>query len=221
MVKVKIDGKVVEVEAGTTILEAAEKAGIRIPRLCVIPGLYEGASCRLCIVKTPVGRTFPACNYRVYRDEEFVATSPDLWEMRRVNFELVLKFHRIECWQCERKSGCSLVELSKELMVEGIPVCSECPLPPDECLLKKGVLCLGMITLSGCNAECVLGGGECWGCRGPVTRVDVLERAFKRYAELGFNVADVISKAEIFWNSTPGFVVAKDIAKKSIGGGGR
>lgn len=218
MVKVKIDGRVVEVEPGTTILEAAEKAGVKIPRLCVIPGLYEGASCRLCIVKTPAGRTFPACNYRVYRDEEFVSTSPDLWEMRRVNFELLLKFHRIECWKCERKGGCSLVELSKELLVEGIPVCSECPLPPEECLLNKGILCLGAITLAGCDAECIAGGGECWGCRGPITMVDVLERAFKRYSELGFDVEAAVSKATIFWNSVAGFDVVKGVASKFMKG---
>lgn len=214
MVKVKIDGKIVDVEPGTTILEAAEKAGISIPKLCVVPGLYESSSCRLCVVKTPAGRFFPACNYRVYRDEEFIASSEDLWEMRRVNFELVLKFHRIECWQCERKSTCSLVELSKELMVEGIPVCSECPLPKDECLLRKGLLCLGMITQSGCNAECIVGGGECWGCRGPIARADVLGRAFERYAELGFDPQLVLSKAEIFWNSLEEFAIVKRVANE-------
>lgn len=217
MVKVKVDGKVAEVEPGTTVLEAAERMGISIPKLCVVPGLYEGSSCRICVVKTPAGRFFPSCNYRVYRDEEFVANSPDLWEMRRVNFELILKFHRIECWQCERKGFCSLEALSKELMVEGIPVCSECPLPPDECLLKKGVLCLGMITQSGCNAECVAEGGECWGCRGPLARMDVLEKAFERYKELSFDVASVVSKAEIFWNSVPDFAIVKEVANK--GGG--
>jgi len=219
MPKVKIDGRVVEVEPGTTVLAAAEKAGVRIPRLCVVPGLYEGSSCRVCLVKTPAGRLFPACNYRVYRDEEFVATSPDLWEMRRVNFELLLAFHRIECWQCERKGACSLVSLAKELGVEGIPVCSECPLPPSECLLRRGILCLGMITLAGCEAECVAGGGECWGCRGPITRADVLERAFKRYSELGFDVTSVVSKAEIFWNSLDSFGVVKSVAGRASGGG--
>lgn len=212
MVKVKIDGRIVEVEPGTTVLKAAEKAGISIPKLCVVPGLYEASSCRLCVVKTPAGRFFPACNYRVYRDEEFISSSPELWEMRRVNFELILKFHRIECWLCERKSTCSLVELSKELMVEGVPVCSECPLPRDECLLRKGILCLGMITQAGCDAECLVGGGECWGCRGPITRTDVLERAFNRYAELGFDVQKVLSKAEIFWNSVTGFTIVKRVA---------
>lgn len=214
MVKVKIDGKVVEVEPGTTVLAAAEKAGVEIPKLCVIPGLYEGSSCRLCLVKTPAGRLFPACNYRVYRDEEFVAHSPDLWEMRRVNFELILKFHRIECWECERKGSCSLVSLAKELLVDGIPVCSECPLAPCECLLLKGRLCLGMISQSGCEAECLRSGGECWGCRGPITKEDILERAISRYKKLGFSVKEVVDKAEIYWNSAPGFAIVKKVAER-------
>lgn len=216
LVKVKIDGKEVEVEPGTTLLSAAEKVGIEIPRLCVIPGLYEGSSCRVCLVKTPAGRLFPACNYRVYRDEEFVSNSLDLWEMRRVNFELILKFHRIECWQCYRKGQCSLATLSKELMVEGIPVCSECPLSPSECLLQKGILCLGMIAQSGCRAECLFSGGECWGCRGPISRRDLIERAFEHYIELGYDVKAVISKAEIFWNSLSELKIVKEAADRVV-----
>jgi ferredoxin len=216
MVKVRIDEKVVDVELGTTVLEAAKRAGVEIPRLCVIPGLYEGSSCRLCLVKTPTGRILPSCNYRVYRDEEFLANTSDLWEIRRVNLELLLQFHRIECWLCERKGSCPLAELSMELFVDGLPVCSECPLPPSRCLLLKGEMCLGMIAQSGCGAECLASGGECWGCRGPITQEDVLERAFARYRELGFNVKEVLSKAEIYWNSAPGFEKVKEVAEKVI-----
>lgn len=211
MVKVKIDGITVEVEPGTTVLDAAKKAGVKIPWLCAVKDLYEGASCRLCLVKTPQGRLFPACAHRVYSDEEFTTNTPDLKIMRKVNLELILKFHRIECWQCPRKGGCILSDLAKDLGVEGVPVCSECPLPPSECLLNKGVLCLGPITLAGCNAECILSGSPCWGCRGPVTRRDLLERAARRYSEAGFNLSEVIHKAHIFWNSTPGFDVFKKV----------
>jgi len=214
MVKVKLDNIEIEVEPGTTILEAAKKAGIEIPHLCTLEGLYNGASCRLCLVKNSNGKLVPACAYYITRDEEFVANSPELVEMRRINFELLLSFHRIECWTCDRKGSCLMAEFSDKLGIEGLPVCSQCPLPPEECLLKKGILCLGMITNAGCNAECIVSGGQCWGCRGPITRRDVLERAFKRYLELGFDIDKVLSRAEIFWNSVSAFKDVKNVARK-------
>jgi sulfhydrogenase subunit delta len=47
------------------------------------------------------------------------------------------------------------------------PVCMECRLNGNYCLLDKGRLCLGPVTRGGCNAICINGGFECWGCRGP------------------------------------------------------
>lgn len=47
------------------------------------------------------------------------------------------------------------------------PVCVECRLNGNFCLLDEGKLCLGAITRGGCNAICTNGGFECWGCRGP------------------------------------------------------
>ena len=45
-----IDGTPLAVDAGTTIMEAAEQLGIRIPRLCYHPDLSLAGSCRVCIV---------------------------------------------------------------------------------------------------------------------------------------------------------------------------
>lgn len=205
MVKLKLNGKLVEAEKDKTLLEVALENGFNIPHLCMLKDLYYGASCRLCLVETPAGRLIPSCYYRVSGDEEFVIDSPKLREIRRLNLELILSYHRVECWLCIRKGDCKLIEISRKLGVEGLPVCSECPLAPQECLLEKGILCLGMIALAGCHAECIAGGGQCWGCRGPVGRSDILERAFKRYRNLGFDLDDVLSRAEIFWNSLKQF----------------
>jgi coenzyme F420-reducing hydrogenase gamma subunit len=46
------------------------------------------------------------------------------------------------------------------------PVCYECQLNGSECLLQKGEICLGPITLAGCNAVCLKSKQACWGCRG-------------------------------------------------------
>ena len=51
MVKLTIDNKVVEVPEGTTILEAARKAQLRIPTLCYLECINEIGACRVCVVE--------------------------------------------------------------------------------------------------------------------------------------------------------------------------
>ncbi len=53
------------------------------------------------------------------------------------------------------------------------PVCYECQINGYECLLQKGELCCGPITLGGCEAVCLKGGQPCWGCRGLLEEPDV------------------------------------------------
>ena len=63
MVKLSIDGKDVEVRKGTTILEAAKKAGIRIPTLCYLKDINEIGACRLCLCEIEgVSRLQASCN---------------------------------------------------------------------------------------------------------------------------------------------------------------
>ena len=52
MITLTIDGVSVTVPAGTTVLEAAKAAGIRIPTLCYLKGINEIGACRLCVVDT-------------------------------------------------------------------------------------------------------------------------------------------------------------------------
>ena len=51
MVTLTINGQTVQVPAGTTILEAAEKAGIKIPTLCYLKDINKIAACRMCVVE--------------------------------------------------------------------------------------------------------------------------------------------------------------------------
>jgi hypothetical protein len=60
MVKLNIDGKEVLVPAGTTVLEAADQAGVHIPRLCHDPDLSPYGACRLCVVEIEGLRNLPA-----------------------------------------------------------------------------------------------------------------------------------------------------------------
>ena len=63
-----IDGKQVSAEEGATILQAATDAGIKIPTLCHLEGVYDVGACRLCLVEvTGVAKLLPACTTKVSR----------------------------------------------------------------------------------------------------------------------------------------------------------
>ena len=77
-----------------------------------------------------------------------------------------------------------ILEFIKQLLLDinpkdyAKPVCFECKLNENRCLLEDNKLCLGAITVGGCEATCITGGLECWGCRGPTkdANYDVLVR---------------------------------------------
>lgn len=58
------------------------------------------------------------------------------------------------------------IALGKTPRANNDPVCNECRRNNNLCLLEFNRLCLGPITAGGCNAICVNGNFECWGCRG-------------------------------------------------------
>ena len=66
------------------------------------------------------------------------------------------------------------------------PVCIECRKNGNACLLDKGKPCLGPITVGGCNAVCINGGFECWGCRGPTADMN-FELLIKMLRDRGFS----------------------------------
>ncbi|MFA6089397.1 MAG: NADH:ubiquinone oxidoreductase [Candidatus Woesearchaeota archaeon] len=63
--------------------------------------------------------------------------------------------------------------LDKRPVDNNKPVCYECKLNKNKCLLLDGKPCLGTFTAGGCNSVCVNGGMECWGCRGPTTNIEL------------------------------------------------
>ena len=68
MVNFKINDRELSAAKGTTILAAAEKAGIPIPHLCFLKDINEIAACRMCVVEIEgTDRLVPACNTEVLR----------------------------------------------------------------------------------------------------------------------------------------------------------
>lgn len=93
MIKITINGQVVDVEEGTTILKAAEAMGVTIPTLCYHPLLEPYSACRICLVETitPEGRELvTSCNTAVQDGMEVLTDSEKVMQARRLNIELVL-----------------------------------------------------------------------------------------------------------------------------------
>lgn len=202
MVKVYVNRVGVEVQPDTYIINAIEMAGFSVPTLCYLQGVFSEATCRICIVRAN-GRVVPACRYPVQEGMEIIVDDDELTRMRRTNLELILASHRVSCWNCIRKGRCLLVKLSNELGVEGIPVCAECTLYSELCLLRKGILCLGPFTIAGCNAICTKQNAPCIGCRGFIKSLDVWKNAIAYIRELQINLKLMKTVMTIFWHHLP------------------
>jgi NADH-quinone oxidoreductase subunit G len=114
-VAVTIDNITVEVEEGTTILEAAKTAGIKIPTLCAMPEInHTPGVCRVCIVEVEGLQAFAAaCVYPV-RDGMVVWTNSEpVRRARRFNVELILANHPQECATCVRNGNCELQKVAE------------------------------------------------------------------------------------------------------------
>jgi len=129
-VKVIINGKTVEVPAGATILDAANKINVHIPTLCYCPDLGCGvankpASCRLCLVEAtgirPRPVLVPACATPLSRDGVEVWTnSARAMKARRTVLELLLSDHPQNCLICAKNQDCELQKLAAEFGIREI-----------------------------------------------------------------------------------------------------
>lgn len=91
MISLIIDGKSIEVSEGTTVLRAAEQAGITIPTLCDHPGLTPYGGCRLCVVEVKGSRApMASCALPVAQGMEITTETPVLAQARRIILELLL-----------------------------------------------------------------------------------------------------------------------------------
>jgi formate dehydrogenase major subunit len=98
MVNLTIDGRRIGVPAGTTVLDAAQWLGIRIPTLCHVPGIEPASSCFLCAVQIEGRRTLsPACGMPVSEGMAVVTQSEDVRAARKMALELLLSDHAGEC----------------------------------------------------------------------------------------------------------------------------
>ncbi len=125
-VSLTIDGQTVEVEADSTILEAAQEVGIELPTLCYHPDLTEYGSCRVCVVEDEEsGDLLASCVTPVNDGMEIKTNSAKARHARRTNVELLLANHPNECLTCDQNGSCELQDIAYELGVTEISFSGE------------------------------------------------------------------------------------------------
>ena len=121
MIHAVIDGIPVEVEKGTTILQAAESVGIKIPTLCYIKGLMPDGSCRMCMVEIENrgwSKLDTACSAHVSEGDVIQTKSEKVIASRRGVLDLLLSNHKTDCFSCEGNGSCKLQDYCFEYGVE-------------------------------------------------------------------------------------------------------
>ena len=146
MVRLTIDGILVECPEGTTIMDAAASVGIPIPHLCYLKGINEIAACRVCVVEVEgTERLVPACDNAVQDGMVVHTNSPRVRETRKLNVELLMSQHSGECMSCVRSGNCSLQTLSNDLNIHKNPFPKDLPLDfwnPESPLIKDVAKCI-------------------------------------------------------------------------------
>jgi NADH dehydrogenase/NADH:ubiquinone oxidoreductase subunit G len=148
LVELTIDGKEIEVPAGTNLIDAAEHAGVHIPNLCYLKGMKGIGACRLCLVEIQ-GLKAPviACNTKV-KDGMIVSTKTDkIQEVRKFVIDLILSMHPLDCMTCTKSGMCNLQKYAYDFELKessftrkkfGYPVDTANPFikrDPDYCIL--------------------------------------------------------------------------------------
>lgn len=118
MVNLTIDNKAISVPAGTTIMEAAEANGIRIPRLCYLKEINEIGACRVCVVEMEgKEKLITSCNNVVEEGMVLYTNSPKVRMNRKNTVKLLLSQHDCQCAVCVRSGNCSLQQLANDLNI--------------------------------------------------------------------------------------------------------
>src|ERR1700719_1879762 len=112
-VALEIDGRVVAVAEGTSVIRAAAEAGIHVPRLCATDSLEPFGSCRLCLVEVEGQRGYPAsCTTPVRPGMKVRTESPTLARLRRSVMELYISDHPLDCLTCSADGNCELQDMA-------------------------------------------------------------------------------------------------------------
>ncbi|WP_297373931.1 NADH-quinone oxidoreductase subunit NuoG [Acidiferrobacter sp.] len=113
MLHIEIDGKQLAVEEGAMIIEAADAAGIYIPRFCYHKKLSVAANCRMCLVDVErMAKPVPACATPVTEGMKVATRSEKTRTAQKGVMEFLLINHPLDCPICDQGGECDLQDLA-------------------------------------------------------------------------------------------------------------
>ena len=116
MVNIEVNGRMIQGKQGEMLLAALRRAGIRVPTLCNIEGLFPSGACRMCVVEVEGERNLvPSCAYPVRNGLKVKTHSSRAVLARKTIVELLLSNHPDDCLYCERNGSCELQDLAENL----------------------------------------------------------------------------------------------------------
>ena len=118
-VKLLVDDKRIEVEEGTTLLQACLDNNIYIPNLCYLNDMDSPpASCRMCFVEIE-GEQKPVTSCTLHAREGMVVKTdtPDVRQLQRTAIKLLLSMHDVDCAHCPANKKCELQRIARYLKV--------------------------------------------------------------------------------------------------------
>jgi NADH-quinone oxidoreductase subunit G len=113
MINIEIDGKLVETERGSTVMEAANKAGVYIPHFCYHKKLSIAANCRMCLVEVEKApKPLPACATPAAEGMKVHTHSEMAIKAQKGVMEFLLINHPLDCPICDQGGECQLQDLA-------------------------------------------------------------------------------------------------------------
>ena len=113
MANIEINGKPLQVTDGAMVIEAADNAGITIPRFCYHKKLSVAANCRMCLVEIEkIAKPVPACATPVTDGMKIFTKSTMALEAQQSVMEFLLINHPLDCPICDQGGECELQDIA-------------------------------------------------------------------------------------------------------------
>jgi iron-only hydrogenase group A len=132
--KITIDNQQYLVPDGVTILEACRFAGVNIPSLCYLKDVSSNASCGVCVVEVKGAKSLlRSCITKVTDGMEITTNNQRIMQSRKMNVELLLANHPLDCQTCERNLHCELQQICYDFGIteRRFPRTRKKPIPKD------------------------------------------------------------------------------------------
>ncbi len=123
IVKLSVNGNMIETPAGTSLLEACLEAGVFIPHLCYHPDLVSTGECGLCVVEIEGRNELAASCDVIVSDGMFIRTDSDKAKNAQLAaIEKILAIHPSDCGSCIKYLNCELQSLKQYFAIDHLSI---------------------------------------------------------------------------------------------------